>query len=91
MPEFTFEAIDQIGNRVTGTDSADSEEEVIASLVAKGLQPIHIKRIHSFQAIFELGIKKIKTDDILYFTSELADLLEAGVPLERALVILADA
>ncbi len=91
MPEFAFEAIDSKGKRISGTREASSRDEVVSSLISKGLQPINVKRLHSFQAFFENGRKKISLDDVLYFTGELADLLEAGVPLERSLLILADA
>lgn len=91
MAEFTYEAIDQQGRRVSGTDSAATQDEVIDSLVTRGLQPVQVKKFHSFETFFEFKRKRITNDDVLYFTSELADLLEAGVPLERSLTILADA
>lgn len=91
MPEFTYEAIDHQGKRVNGTNSAASQDEVIDALVSRGLQPVQVKKLHSFETFFELKRKRITNDDVLYFTSELADLLEAGVPLERSLTILADA
>ena len=91
MAEFTYEAIDQQGRRVSGTDSAATQDEVIDSLVSRGLQPVQVKKFHSFETFFEFKRKRITNDDVLYFTSELADLLEAGVPLERSLTILADA
>ncbi len=91
MAEFAFEAIDSKGKRVSGTQEAASQEEVVSGLISKGLQPIHVKRLHSFQAILEFGKKRVSLDDVLYFTGELADLLEAGVPLERSLLILSEA
>ncbi len=91
MPEFAFEAIDPKGKRISGVQEASSQDEVVSALLSKGMQPIQVKRLHSFQALFDTGRKKISLDDVLYFTSELADLLEAGVPLERSLLILADA
>ncbi len=91
MAEFAFEAIDSKGKRVSGTQEAASQEEVVSGLISKGLQPIQVKRLHTFQAILEFGKKRVSLDDVLYFTGELADLLEAGVPLERSLLILSDA
>ena len=91
MPEFTYEAIDNQGKRITGTDRAGSQDEIIDSLVSRGLQPVQVKKLHSFEAVFDFKRKRITLDDVLYFTSELADLLEAGVPLERSLTILSDA
>ena len=91
MAEFTYEAIDQQGRRITGTNNAATQDEVVDSLISRGLQPVQVKKLHSFETFFELKRKRFTIDDILYFTSELADLLEAGVPLERSLTILADA
>ncbi len=91
MPDFAFEAIDQKGRKINGRESAQDQEELINRLISKGLQPIQIKKVRTYHAFFEFGKKKISLDDILYFTTELADLLEAGVPLERSLIILADA
>jgi len=91
MPEFSYEAINHKGERISGTSSAPSRDEMAASLVAKGLQPVQLKRLRSFETFFEFKKNKIGIDDVLYFTSELSDLLEAGVPLERSLTILADA
>ena len=91
MAEFAFEAIDSKGKRVSGTQEAASQEEVVSGLISKGLQPIQVKRLHTFQAILEFGKKRVSLDDVLYFTGELADLLEAGVPLERSLLILSEA
>ncbi len=91
MPEFTYEAVDQQGKRITGTDSATSQDQVIDSLISRGLQPVQVKKLHSFEQFLVFKRTKITMDDVLYFTGELADLLEAGVPLERSLTILSDA
>ncbi len=91
MPEFTYEAVDHHGKRISGTESSATRDEVIESLIARGLQPVQVKKLHSFEALLDFKRNKITLDDVLYFTSELADLLEAGVPLERSLTILSDA
>ncbi len=91
MADFTYEAIDQQGRKVNGTEHAASQEAVVDSLVSKGLQPVRIKKLHSLETLVIFKRKPVSMDDVLYFTSELADLLEAGVPLERSLTILADA
>ena len=93
MPDFAYEAIDTQGQKVHGRDEAESRDALLSELIAKGLQPINIKKLRRVEGL--LGIlserrDRFNQDDLLYFTKELADLLDAGVPLERALSVIYD-
>jgi type II secretion system protein F len=93
MPDFAYEAIDTQGQKVHGRDEAESRDALLSELISKGLQPVSIKKLRHVEGI--LGIlserrDRFNQDDLLYFTKELADLLEAGVPLERALSVIYD-
>ncbi len=90
MPTFFYEAVDFAGKKVEGVEDAHDEQELAARLVAKGLQPLRLKRRHKAITLFKPSKKKIGHESLLYFTKELADLIEAGIPLERALAILLD-
>ena len=90
MPSFAYEALDPRGQRIQGVDDAADQDAVLARLLSKGLQPIKIRRIRPAQAIFSRQGPGFSHEDVLFFTRELGDLLEAGVPLERALAIIAD-
>lgn len=91
MPSFAYEALDSRGQRIQGVvDDAADRDAVLARLLSKGLQPIKIRRIRPVQAIFSRKGPRFSHEDVLFFTRELGDLLEAGVPLERALAIIAD-
>ncbi len=90
MPTYFYEAIDFTGKKVEGTEEAQDEQALASKLVAKGLQPIRLRRRHKAAALFRPRKKRISHEALLYFTKELADLIEAGIPLERALAILLD-
>jgi len=91
MPTFTYEALDVKGQKIEGTDEAASRDLLISRLIDQGLQPIKVKRLKQFYAFWTRKAVKFSHDDLLYFTRELSDLLEAGVPLERTLAIVEDA
>ncbi len=91
MPTFAYEALDVKGQKIEGTDEAASQDLLISMLVSQGLQPVKVKRLKRFYALWSRKGVRFSHDDLLYFTRELADLLEAGVHLERTLVILEDA
>ncbi len=84
--QYAYRAADSQGRITQGSEEADSREQLMAKLRAQGKYPLEIKA--------EAGIvKKIKFGGIplqerLHFTKQLAGLLEAGIPLERALTII---
>ena len=91
MPTFAYEALDVKGQKIEGTDEAASQDLLISMLISQGLQPVKVKRLKQFYALWSRKGVRFSHDDLLYFTRELADLLEAGVHLERTLVILEEA
>lgn len=87
MPDFTYVALAKTGARSTGTLTATSEREAASLLDAKGLFPIEVRPARSASAggRFKRGVggRLLAT-----FFGQLADLLQAGVPLLRALELL---
>ncbi len=93
MPEFNYEAIDASGKRIEGVENAPDRDDLARSLLSRGLQPVRISkgsRIGALLSAEPFGRKGVGAEDLLGFTRELADLLEAGVTLERGLAILHD-
>ena len=86
MPEFTFDALAQNGQRNKGTLTASSEREVMAMLDARGLFPVTIAPVKS-HASRRWG-RHIRARYMSTFYSQLADLLRSGVPLLRSLDLL---
>jgi len=86
MPDFAYEALGRTGVRDTGTLTASSEREAALMLDARGLFPVSISR-NKDKAVGG-SVRRVKGRVISAFYAQLADLLQSGVPLLRALDIL---
>jgi general secretion pathway protein F len=88
MNNFYFRAVASDGQLRSGTIHAETERWVAQELRRQGLTPVYVGS--QPQKGFELklpGFKGGKRKDVLFFTQELSTLLNAGVPLDRALTI----
>src|ERR1700722_3615984 len=88
---FFFRAVASDGKLRTGTITAETEKSVAQELKRQGLIPVFVgfeqKKGFEFQMpTFARSHRK----DVLFFTQELSTLLNAGVPLDRALGITAE-
>jgi general secretion pathway protein F len=88
MTTFFFRAVASDGKVRTGSLSADSEKAVARELRNQGLIPVYVgvqpKKSFALKLpAFTHGRRR----DVLFFTQELSTLLNAGVPLDRALSI----
>jgi general secretion pathway protein F len=87
MPVFNYEAIDPSGRKIKDTLTSPDEEALKTSLREKGLTPLSIKAGEAREGrLFE----RITIKDLLTFTQELGNLLDAGLPIDRALYVLAE-
>lgn len=86
---FFFRAVASDGKPRTGTLTADTEKLVASELRRQGLIPVYIGLEKGSQGFaFKLpSIGRSKRGDVLFFTQELSTLLNAGIPLDRALTI----
>src|SRR4051812_44814352 len=88
MSSFYFKAIAADGKLRTGSLSGESDKSVARELRKQGLTPVYVG-IEQKKA-FEFSLPDFtrgRHRDILFFTQELSTLLNAGVPLDRALSI----
>jgi general secretion pathway protein F len=88
MNSFYFRAVASDGQLRTGTIHAETDRWVAQELRRQGLTPVYVGS--EPKKGFELklpGFKGGKRKDVLFFTQELSTLLNAGVPLDRALTI----
>ena len=83
---YKYQAFDAAGKVQSGQLSADSEREVIRILQGKNLTPVKIQETRAGSGW--RSSKKISHTDILDFTNGLCTLVEARVPLDRALRLL---
>lgn len=84
--EFVYKAANRSGLIETGRSEAASEEQLAASLKAKGLFPLEIKA--ASRSGFSLFKKRFSSKERLTFTRQLAGLLNAGIGLEKSLAII---
>ncbi|MCG8413344.1 MAG: type II secretion system F family protein [Pseudomonadales bacterium] len=83
---FKYQAFDQSGNLETGQLNADSEREVVRLLQGRNLTPVKIQETRP--SADPLRRKKISNNDLLDFTNGLCTLVEARVPIDKALRLL---
>lgn len=91
MLNFRYRAATADGSIVNGTLSGDSREHVVAQLQALGQVPIRIEKSAERGTRSPLKSRrktKVTEQQIADSTRDLATLLRAGVPLERALGIM---
>lgn len=88
MTTFFFKAIASDGKVRLGTLTAETEKFVAQELRKQGLTPVYV----GLEQMKGLGLKLPsfsgrRRKDVLFFTQELSTLLNAGVPVDRALFI----
>jgi type II secretory pathway component PulF len=96
MADFSYKASDASGAVSTGTMPAISRSDAYRLLRAKGLQPISVSdgngsassNKKAATASSNDPLPRLNTTQLLYFTEELAELLEAGLKLEGALKVI---
>jgi general secretion pathway protein F len=88
MATFFFRAVASDGRVRTGRLSGDTEKGVARELRKQGLTPVYVGVAP--KGSYELKLPSFargRRRDVLFFTQELSTLLNAGVPLDRALAI----
>lgn len=97
MPTFAYTALDHSGKTVSGSFAARNKAEAFRVLETKSLVPVTLAQEESAAAaaakagqasIASSGPVRLRRAEIILFTEELADLLDAGVQLEQGLRIL---
>ena len=83
---YQYQACDASGTLSTGLLSADSEREAIAQLQARKLVPVRLKLAGS--RIQVSSTTRIKNSDLVEFTNGLYTLVDARVPIDKALSLL---
>jgi general secretion pathway protein F len=87
---FFFRAVASDGKLRTGTITAETEKSVAQELKRQGLIPVYVgfEKKQGFELKMPTFARRYRKD-VLFFTQELSTLLNAGVPLDRALGITA--
>ncbi len=87
MPLYSYEAADRYGKKVSASIEAEDETALKSELKKEGLIPLRIKPVERREGPM---ISRITRKDLLVFTQELGNLLESGLPIDRAIYILSE-
>lgn len=90
MTNFAYTALDAAGKKKTGYIEAASKEAAVASITADGRFVVDIREQAVVREINLGGSKKVSKSDVALFTRRLSDLSAAGLPLDRAIQIVAE-
>ena len=96
MATYSYKAADSAGKIVTGVLEAVEEKKVASELQTRGLIPIRIALTKGNGKRLGLNVSEqllnlfhgVSSKDVMVFTQDLATLLEAGLPVDRALSLL---
>lgn len=94
MSAFTYKAADGGGKVIAGNLEAKDHGTAVAQLQEMGYFPIQVKlqgdANGASRSISELGaFSRVGRKEVLTFTQQLSTLLEAGFPLDRGLLVMA--
>ncbi len=86
MPDFSYIARDNAGEKVAGTLSADGQREAMAVLASRALFPIEVQVDSS--SVRQQRVRRVPAQLMATTYGQMADLLRSGVPLLRLLELL---
>ncbi len=93
MPAYKFEALNAAGKTTTGLVEADNLKAARSQLRAQALVPLDVTQVASAGTQtkgLNLSRKVFSSTSLAVWTRQLAGLVGAGLPLERALTALSD-
>lgn len=96
MAAFEYQAVEANGRKKKGVLEADTARQVRQLLREQGLMPLtiepaaHQERKKTAQPGFSLPQRKVKAQDLALITRQLSTLVSSALPIEQALLAVAD-
>jgi type II secretory pathway component PulF len=95
MPYFTFQALAATGEQINGTLEAPTRRDAFRQIESRQLSPIEVTEKESAANTSRVGtdggpVLRLKRTRLIFFTTELADLIDAGLPVQQALNVMAE-
>jgi type IV pilus assembly protein PilC len=88
MSNFTYQARDLAGRSVTGDTEAVDQQTAAMSLMDRGLMVISLRASTGRKGTRKRHQGKVKSQDLVVFTRQLATMMDAGLPLVQTLTAL---
>lgn len=89
MQAYNYQAYDNNGKTRKGVLEADSERHLRQQLRERGLMPFAVSPVGVAHTLFQFK-QKVKGNNLMLITRQLATLLGSGMPLEQALRLMAE-
>ncbi len=89
MPQFDYIALDAAGRRIPGSLVASARAEALRMIEQLSLTPLSLSETRSLTSVFRTSKRSVRPAAVAAAFSLLADQLETGVPLLKALQVLA--
>lgn len=89
MQAYNYTAYDRSGKSQKGVIEGDSERMVRQLLREKGLMPVKVAQVRQSLSLLRMR-EKIRRNDLMLITRQLATLFGSGMPLEQSLRLMAE-
>jgi len=93
MAQFSFQALSATGEQISGLLEAASRHDAYRQIEARRLSPLEVTEKESAAKTSRLSGEaplRLSRQRLIFFTSELADLIDAGLPVQQALNVMAE-
>src|SRR3989338_10888789 len=96
MPEFEYLVKDKEGKNLSGRRDALNVNDIVSALRQQGYLIIRVSEVKAKMALFSKQVftakrgGRIKADELVVFSRQLATMVEAGVPPGQSLNIFAE-
>ncbi len=88
MATYRYKAIDGTGRPVRGEVQAGTMDQASERLAAKGITPVSLSVVRQKDGKRKRSGGRVRDEELILFTTQLATMLRAGVPMLRAVEIL---
>jgi type IV pilus assembly protein PilC len=88
MEKYRYSAMDDSGQKVSGTENAASRSAAHLALLERGYQGIDVSEKKSVLQ-FEVTKKLVPRRDVMHFSRQLSVFVQAGIPIMEALTVIA--
>jgi type IV pilus assembly protein PilC len=85
--KFSYVALNELGNRVTGVESAMTSGAANIALLNRGFRPLEITEKKSILQ-FEITRKRVPRKEVMHFSRQLGVFMKAGIPIMEALEVI---
>jgi type IV pilus assembly protein PilC len=85
--KFHFDAINEFGKKVSGTELAVTTGAAHLALLERGFQPLEVHETKNILQ-FEVTKKKVPRKEVMHFSRQMGVFMKAGIPIMEALEVI---